>query len=361
MTKAQQAQRDYDAARAHLRKLAGVDGGRRQWHYTPANSYANGDQASNTNRPGMFDVQFGVEPSPAEIQAYVRYLGGDRAAKKSKVGPNSTPSAGGAAPAPAGGESVQAVLARLAADYKSQQDRANAANEGRYQQVLGNQDALYGRVMGEVDNWGGVQSELNEEKARESMGNIRGNLASRGLTDSSIGEAFQARNDRDLRLQQMALSEAKSARRLGYDTDLTRDTNSFIERRTDRAPDNSALLALAAKLGEAEAYQRGQQMGSGRQRGPRTQPQRISVPQGVNPAYASTLAAQMQGNFTGQLGGAMNSYLPVGAGPAYTSNRYPTPRGTRRASNAAQQAIPMIPALGGGIGGALGSFITRMR
>lgn len=329
MTKAQKAQRDYEAARAHLRKLAGVGNGRRQWHSTPANSYYNGDQSSNT-RPGMFDVEYGVDPSPAKIQEYLKYLGKGQSAKSAaKPKANSTPPAGGSAPASAQGESIRSLLEKLALDQQYQQDAANAANEGRYQEVRGAQDALYGRAMGEVDNWGGVQSQLNEDKARESMGNIRGNLASRGLTDSSIGEAFQARSDRDLRLQQMALSEAKSARRLGYDIDLTKDANAFTERRVDRAPDNSALLALSAKLGEAEAYRRGQ-TASG-QRGQQTaRPQQSRLPQygGVSPAYAQMLANNMQNSVSGQFNSVMGNYFkPLQYQPSWTSNAFPHRKG----------------------------------
>lgn len=379
MTKAQKAQQLYDQARKHLRQLAGVSGGRKQWHYSPPNAYVNGDQAPAQARPGMFNVQYGVEPSPAEIQAYIRHVGGDRSAKKaqgSSVGKsNSTPSAGGTAPAPGEGESIRELIAKMAADVKAQQDAANAANEARYGEVKGSNEALYGRVMGEVDNWGGVQSQLNEERARQSMGNIRGNLASRGLTDSTIGDAFQARNDRDLALTQQDLSERKSARSLGYDIDLTNNANAFIERRTDRAPDNSALLALSAKLGEAEALERGRTGVSqqSQQRGTtgrnRRQPSYLG-PQGVSPAYAGMLANQIQGNFAGQLGNAMGMIPRYGGGgPGIVSNRYPTRRSPEEYAavernqqlgesvNNMPPIIPQIPTLGGGIGAAVGGVL----
>lgn len=366
MTKAQRAQQLYDEARNHLRQLAGVSGGRKQWHYTPPNSYANGDQGPQTARPGMFNVQYGVEPSPADIQAYIRSMGGDRSAKKApgrSAGANSAPSIGGTAPAPGSGDSIQELIAKMAADQKSQQDAANNgpdANIPRYKEVKASNAALYGRVMGEVDNWGNVQRQENVDRARESMGNIRGNLASRGLTDSTIGDAFQARSDKNLAMEQQALSEAKSARRLGYDINLTNDANAFIERRTDRAPDNSALLALSAKLGEAEAYNRGQ--ATAQQRGGRTgssqQPSYLG-PQGVSPAYAGMLAQNLYSNYAGQMNNAAGM-LPQYGGGYNTSNRYPTRRGSRQAQGAMNIATPYIPAIGGGIGGAFGAMVPRM-
>ena len=332
MTSAQKAQQFYDEAKRHLRQLAGVSGPRPQRGYFPSRNYTPGGAAKqDSTRPGTFNVQYGMEPSDADVQAFIRSMGGNPFAEKaqgrSAGRSNSTPSAGGTAPAPAQGESIRALIERLAGDFKSQQDAANAANEARYGEVKQSNTDLYGRVMGEVDNWGNVQSQLNEERAKASMGNIRANLASRGLTSSTVGEAFQARNDRDLALEQQALSEAKSARRLGYDIDLTNNANAFIERRTDRAPDNSALLALAAKLGEAEAYQQGQQSANANRRQTRGRSRQIPYTGGgVSPAYAAMLGNQIQGNFLGQLGGAMGMMRPISYGPAYTSNRYPTRR-----------------------------------
>ena len=369
MTNAQKSQRFYEEAKRHLRKLAGVSGSRPQRGYFPSRGYtAGGAPKMDATRPGTFDVQFGIEPSDADVQAFIRSMGGNPFAKKAQgrsVGrSNSTPLAGGTAPAPEQGESIRALIERMAADVKSQQDAANAANEARYGEVKQSNADLYGRVMGEVDNWGGVQQKLNEERAKESMGNIRGNLAARGLTDSTIGDAFQARNDRDLALTQQDLSERKSARRLGYDIDLTNNANSFIERRTDKGPDNTALLALSAKLGEAEAYRKGKMEAAAQRRGTRSrgrsnQPSYLG-PQGVSPAYAAMLAQQMYGNYAGQMNNAASMMGVRNYGPHIGSNRYPTPRGTRMAAGAARTAMPYVPAIGGGVGGVLGAMIPRM-
>jgi hypothetical protein len=331
MTNAQKAQQFYEEAKRHLSMLAGVNGSRPQRGYFPSRgSTAGGLPTGNQMQPGAFNVKFGQAPSDADVQAFIRSMGGNPYANgaqgRSPERSNSTPSAGGTAPAPAEGESIRALIERLSGDFKAQQDAANAANEARYQEVKGSNADLYGRVMGEVDNWGGVQSQLNQEKAKESINNIRANLASRGLTDSTIGEAFAARNARDLALTQQDLSERKSDRRVGYDVNLTNNANGFIERRTDKGPDNSALLALSSRLGEAEAYQKGMQQAGAMNR--QSRPEQQQQPQymgggGVSPEYAMMLANQMQGNYWGQMGAGMGQMIPY---MAYTSNRYPTKR-----------------------------------
>jgi len=177
-----------------------------------------------------------------------------------------------------------------------------------------------------------------------------------------VTPAFQQRNARDLALTQQDLSERKSARQIGYDTALTQDQNAFIERRNDVGPDQNALLQLALQYGQS---------GNGTGALPQAPATQQSQPQykppqqfqggGVSAPYAGMMANQMQSNFLGQLGGAMNFGSPMNYGPAYTSNRYPTRRGNRRGTTmlkqAAKQTIPIIPGLGGGVGSALGALL----
>lgn len=359
----------YERALMELRHIKGVDSDNPQRGYFPARSYtAGGRPKTNSNRPGTFTTQYGVEPTPAEVQAFMKAKGWTaKTPKNSAKSKASTLSAGGAAPASSRGESVRSYIEKMAADVKRQQDAANAANEFRYQEVRGSQDALYNRTMGEVDNWGNVQSELNKENARESLANIKSGLAARGLTDSSIGSAFEARNARDLALTQQALSEAKSARRIGYDMDLTRDANAFTERRTDRAPDNSALLALSEKLGEAEAYRRGRTEAARNHTSRPRQQQIPYVPQGVNPAYAGMLAQQMQGNFYGQLGSATGYMQPQMTGGNYAGARpirrspeeYEAIRQNITRRRTSPTSVPYIPGMGFGLGGAIGAIVPR--
>lgn len=245
------------------------------------------------------------------------------------------------------------------ADAQYKENEANRQNQLRYDQVLQSQDALYGRTMGEVDNWGNVQRQLNDEKAAETLSSIKADMAARGIANSNVTPAFQQRNARDLALTQQDLSERKSARRIGYDTALTQDQNAFIERRNDIGPDQNALLQLAMEYGRSGngtgTLPQVQQQATTK---PRYQPMRdVPMAGGVSPYQAQMMASQMQGNFLGQLGGAAGMMNTGPRGPAYTSNRYPTPRGSRRKANAAaKNSIPIIPLPGAGIGSALGAL-----
>lgn len=283
------------------------------------------------NFAGEYNVKYGVDPSPADVAKYVEATGGDPyAAKLKKAMERAKTDSGREAlrqrlqqSAGAQGSSQQSVVDQMLGDVKSKIDEANAANDFRYNEVKGNNEALYGRVMGEVDNWGGVQSQLNEERAKESLSEQKAYLAARGLSNSNVLPAFQARNDRDLALTQQDLSERKSARSIGYDTELTNNSNAFIERRNDIAPDmapyyNIALQYAKSGAGQQPMDQMPQPVGRKPKRGGRQ-----SSP--VNALLAARRAAQLQSSVGGAYSGALTppSYY---SGPAYTSNRYPTRR-----------------------------------
>lgn len=360
-TKAQRTKRNFDALKAEMMKIAGVVPGRTTRNYFPQRNYsAGGFSKPDQTRPGTLNVQFGVTPSDYEVSQNLMRLGlagGSPSRPRQSPKPPMNPAGAQAAPAAPAGPSL---FEKLVADAQAKEDEANRQNQLRYDQVLGNQNDLRGRVMGEVDNWGGVQSKLNDEKAAEALKSIKADMAARGIANSNVTPAFQQRNARDLALVQQDLSERKSDRRIGYDTALTQDQNAFIERRNDIGPDQNALLQLALQYGQS-GNGTGTLPQAPQPAAPKRRERLESLPMGgVSAAQASMMASQLQGNFMGQLGAAANFMRPMAGGPAYTSNRYPTPRGSRKTKNqlksASKNAIPIISAPGAGIGGALGAL-----
>lgn len=320
----------YAQARKELYKLHGVDGSRRQWQYNPPKSYtADGLPRVEQQFPGSFNVQYGVYPTEREIVDFQKRMGGGPKAPKrrSTAGQGSefdSVLANANAPSPAGGPQGSAapknpyydLLIEAAAAEDAAVAEANAANEARFNRIDQSNIDLYNRTMGEVDNWGNVQSQLNKEQAAESMANVKAFAADRGLGNSNVIPAAQLRSDRDLALVQQDLSERKSNRRIGYDTSLTNNHNDFIERKYDNAPDPSALSQVYAQLGQAEAYRQGreamaQQTAATNRRQPGSSNNRIrQLPAlgqgGVSPLQAQMMAANIAGGFNGI------GYVPFG-------------------------------------------------
>lgn len=356
MAKAKRAQRNFDALRAEMMKIAGVRPGQTTRNYFPRRNYtAGGFSKPDQSRPGTLDVQFGVTPSDYEVQQNLMRLGMAGGSPSRRPAPQSpmTPVGAQTAPAAPAGPSL---FEKLVADSQAKEDEANRQNQLRYDQVLGSQDALYDRTMGEVDNWGNVQRQLNDEKAAETLSAIKADMAARGIANSNVTPAFQQRNARDLALTQQDLSERKSARRIGYDTALTQDQNAFIERRNDVGPDQNALMQLALEYGRSGngtgSLPQAQQQAAAPKR--RYQPiNQVPFAGGVSPWQAQQMA---QGIAGGYMSGFMSPMSAVGAAmqrgpgsyasailsgnrmsPGVTSNRYPTQRTPEEYANIQEQ------------------------
>ena len=341
MAKAKRAQRNFDALKAEMMKIAGVRPGQTTRNYFPRRNYtAGGFSKPDQSRPGTLDVQFGVTPSDYEVQQNLMRLGMAGGSPSRRPAPQSpmTPVGAQTAPAAPAGPSL---FEKLVADSQAKEDEANRQNQLRYDQVLGSQDALYDRTMGEVDNWGNVQRQLNDEKAAETLSAIKADMAARGIANSNVTPAFQQRNARDLALTQQDLSERKSARRIGYDTALTQDQNAFIERRNDVGPDQNALMQLALEYGRSGngtgSLPQAQQAAAAPKKKRYKPINQVPMSGGVSPWQAQQMSQQILGGFNnGAMGmmqaarsnaGAMMGAWGVSATPGITSNAYPGSRG----------------------------------
>jgi hypothetical protein len=281
-----------EKAREILRDMAGVDNYRARF-----SAFTNRDNVTASGvarkkapyRPGEIRLKSGKEPTVEDIDRFMKMHGSNKK-------PKSAQPPGVAAPAPAasGTSSMRQLMEQLSQDYQSQLDAANYANEARYAEGHGELSGLRDRNQERVGNWGKAQEQLNEERSRDTLSAVQANLASRGLGNSTITDAFRQRNSRDLGLVQQDLSERRDDRASRYDSADTGNLVGFVERRTDQAPSMEPMLAMIKQLGEAEAYQQAQ---AGRQAeearraaAPRNRP--AQQPAGISPQAA--MAAMMQ-------------------------------------------------------------------
>ena len=231
------------------------------------------------------NLRTGVSPTEADVDRFIANMGGNphldgrQARYENQLDPEMVgrQSGGGVrsgktgSGGPAGWTTGDPLLDALLAQAEMERSRANAVNDQRernvddiYRERERQADtelsAMRDRVMGEVDNWGNVQSALNEERSQSTRGANRANLAARGLDMSDIESSFNTRADRDLALTQQDLSERKSARKADYDSRLTSqlaqmraqlagDRAAFQERPTDQGPDMGQIMQLAMQYG----------------------------------------------------------------------------------------------------------------
>jgi hypothetical protein len=327
-------QQYFNRARRNLMQRVGLGNQNPYSTYRPNVMDPLGMSAPGLRQPGGLNLTHGVSPSDADVYRYMNMRGGQRVVNGAEAGRQvsrmTAEDAGGPSAEPELTPEQQ-YLMQFAQSLQSERDKANAANLKRYNEVHGLQTALGQRNQERVGNWGEAQRQLNEESAKATLGNMTANLASRGLSNSTILPAFQQRNARDLALQQQQLSEMRDSRLAEYDTRDTNNLAGLIERREDVAPSLDSLMQLAMEFGRSGDGERMEQVQNQIEqlraqigRGGQGYQPMYNIPQygprGRPPVFLGPEAM-----------GVPNWMLPGIPQPQnIRSNRYPTPRGQRQ-------------------------------
>lgn len=139
----------------------------------------------------------------------------------------------------------------ISGSYQAALNRANAANEKRYQQILSEYDALRARVMGGLEGLGAADRQAIDREYNNAASNVYSSLIGRGFGNSSLAHTMQQGVSRGRMEAQGRLNERLAAQRAAYDADLTQGKLGVMERRYDNAPDINQMLALYQGLGRA--------------------------------------------------------------------------------------------------------------
>jgi hypothetical protein len=236
-----------------------------------------GGGASRTHTPGyqrflnrqgpMASMTYGQTPNDVQIAEYIKSIGGNpfkRQMRELRAGKKLPPTN------PAMARMIEQTerdqrLQEFLDSAKAQEEAANAANEERYQDILGRLEDRYDRNMDRVSNYGEAALQDLIESSDEALGGVRANLANRGLGSSTIFDAFRQRSARDLAREKQRLSEQVDRRAAEYDQALSKDIAAFMERRTDEGPNQNMIAELARQFGSANDG-RGYNAGRGQRR-----------------------------------------------------------------------------------------------
>jgi hypothetical protein len=247
-------------------------------------AFAHGiDRYKLTHRSPLSDAsgmgesfQSGRAPSDADVHRYIKSIGGNpflaelasrgqqAQAQVPAPGPVTAPLRGykqylaqsqdQQAQAGTLGPTMDPVLMSMMMGSMQAAEEAKQANLARYAEAHGGYTDLRNRGLAEIDNWGGVQEQLLNERAAEALSGQQAMLADRGMANSNILPAFAARNARDLALEQLALSEKKSQRKLDTDVGLTKELLGVVERRNDTADTSAqAMMNMAMQYAASGA------------------------------------------------------------------------------------------------------------
>lgn len=125
----------------------------------------------------------------------------------------------------------------LANDYQRQINRANKANEQRYNEIL---QGYRDREKAALDQ----ANLVRDQRYRDESARIQNDLISRGLANSSLAgkNLFQS-------------YERNAQYPMAVQMQTSGDTLGFMERRNDVGPDPNQLLQLAQLQGQTDQYQ----------------------------------------------------------------------------------------------------------
>jgi hypothetical protein len=137
----------------------------------------------------------------------------------------------------------------LIGSFQQAIDKANAANERRYQQILSGYNDLAKRTQANVAGLGQAQlADINREYANAGA-NVYNTLVNRGFGNSSLPVTMQQGVMRGRAQEVGRLNEQLARLRAEYDMAITQGKLGAIERRSDIGPDYGQLVQLAQAMG----------------------------------------------------------------------------------------------------------------
>lgn len=159
------------------------------------------------------------------------------------------------------------TVAGVTARFDAEHNAANAANEARYNQILGgygDQKAGYQKrqddIMSMLAN-NGVQEKADiEQSGRDRQGAAAQDLVSRGLSATTIGSQTARGIDRSTNADLGRAAERQRAQQANVQAGLSADTLgvdanklNFMERKTDNGPDFGSYASLISSLAASNA------------------------------------------------------------------------------------------------------------
>jgi hypothetical protein len=130
---------------------------------------------------------------------------------------------------------------KLMRNYMRAVERANRANETRYQAILGEHTGLYGRTMRGLESVGEAQRQMLREEDRRIQADARQAAVSRGMAGTTVAASLQQAAARQSGIAARALEEENRIRKINADAMLTGQRLGVMERKVEQGPDPNVL------------------------------------------------------------------------------------------------------------------------
>ena len=218
--------------------------------------------------------------------------------------------------------------------YLQNDQLARTEGEERYLDSIYGMEQLRGRSLGDIGNYGkSFEADINA-RSQTNLNNLLGDLASRGLSNSSLRSSVVEANNRQKNAELRRLNDDLINRRIQTDERLSNNIYGQMERRTDAMPNANTLAQLSQGLGYA-----GNPYIAGQYQNPYTQPGRPMI--GGRPSPAMGV-------------GAANPYIAGGYAPPPTGANLPGGR-----HGLTQAPMPYAPATANGLDSPYANALSR--
>jgi len=142
---------------------------------------------------------------------------------------------------------------QLIGEYQGAQDKANAANEARYQDIKGGYEGVYDRTMTDLKGSGTQRLADVREGFDSKQAALGQNLVSKGMYNPALQTTLSSGIEREKQAELRRQEEAIRKERIGYDVGLTGDLERFKERKTESGPNEALFASLMQKSGAGSA------------------------------------------------------------------------------------------------------------
>lgn len=140
-------------------------------------------------------------------------------------------------------------LLDLAQSWQDAQDKANKANDDRYNNIVAGHQDNYNQAIQALDKSGAMQRADVGEVYNNRASDVKASAVSRGLSNTTVRDTMLSGNEKERLKAMNRVEEQLNNQRLGYQTSLKNALLQFMERRDDNAPDFGQLLQMAQLMG----------------------------------------------------------------------------------------------------------------
>lgn len=162
-----------------------------------------------------------------------------------------------------GGGNMSGNISELLKQMKAKQAEANAANESRYQEILGDYESRYSSVMGGLEGMGDYDVGEARQTGFERAAMTDQRMIDSGFRDNTVAQTMRMGHQRETDRAVEGIRDNVRQYKTGLSASMLKQPIDFKERRHDVGPDMSMYSQLLSQAGQGAGGVAGSGYGTG--------------------------------------------------------------------------------------------------